>query len=274
MNAALVDTRRIRRQFSCHAEEYDRYAGVQKRVTARLLSLIPAGDPISGPALDVGTGTGALARGIAQARPGVPLVISDLAHGMTLNARASVPAAPALDADAQALPFRNGCFSLVASASVYQWVNDLPGAFTEAARVLCPGGLFAVALFGRRTLFELRGSHRLAVAESDGLHPSHAQDFPALAEVGAALSRAGLRQVGLQADDEVEYHPDVAALLRSLKRIGAQNASCERPQGLASRRVMQRMMEIYGEKYGRTGEIPATYEVIYALGRKTVSGEE
>jgi malonyl-CoA O-methyltransferase len=66
--------------------------------------------------------------------------------------------------------------------------------------------------------------------------------------------------------DEIEYHADVPALLRSLKKIGAQNASSAGPPGLASRRVMQRMMDIYRQRHGVGGRIPATYQVIYGMG--------
>jgi malonyl-CoA O-methyltransferase len=266
--AARVDTKRVRANFSCQARSYDRHALVQKRVVDRLLERLREGGPVEGPILDVGTGTGRLSRALAKAFPEARPCVTDIAHGMTCLAATSVPDALATDADAQALPFRSGSFALVCSTSVYQWVNDLPLAFTESSRVLASGGRFAFALFGERTLFELRESHRLAVAETGSPHPSHVQDFPGEEEVRMALAAAGFWEVVTWSGNEVEEHPDVQHLLHHLKSIGARNAAVTRPPGLSSRRVLNRMMALYREFYGRGHSIPATYHVIYGLARR------
>lgn len=267
MNRPLLDQRRVRRHFSGHAEEYERHAQVQKRVVAGLLERLARLGPLSGPILEVGAGTGALARRIAEGYPQLPLVVTDLAHGMTRQAVGRLPGASALDADAGCLPFVDRSFGLMLSASMYQWIIDLPAAFAESARVLKPGGDFVFALFGARTLYELRSSHRRAQAEIDGGRASHAQEFPSREEVEAALRLAGFGEISVESVDEREHHPDVPNLLRALKKIGAQNASRSGPAGLASRRVMERMMELYRREYGREGMIPATYEVIYGTAR-------
>lgn len=270
MNRAPIDIRLVRRNFSSHAEEYDRYAQVQKKVAARLLELMLPHIQPGTLALEVGTGTGELARRLLRLTSDVDLVVSDLAHGMTRHAADSLGGGMAVDADAQALPFRDRRFGLVLSASVFQWLNDLPAALSEVGRVLRPGGLLAFAMYGERTLWELREAHRLAVQEAGGEQGSHAHTFPGEAEVGRALAAAGLQPLQLFAEDEVEQHPDVAALLRSLKKIGAQNASAGRPAGLASRRVMHRLGSLYAERFGHAAHgIPATYHVIYGLARKS-----
>jgi malonyl-CoA O-methyltransferase len=264
-----LDRERIRRSFSAQAAGYDRYAAVQRRVADRLLQLFLEGGAAAGQALEVGAGTGRLSRRLARACPGVRPIVSDLAHGMTRLAAGAVPAALAVDADAQALPFRDRSLSLVLSSSVYQWLENLPLACAESARVLRPGGRFALALFGERTLHELRDSHRRAVAETGDRRPSHVQSFPTEAEVAHALMAAGFRRVRLVAVEEVEFHPQVADLLRDLKGIGARNAAVDRPPGLAARTVMARMADLYAAGHRRAdGRLPATYHVIYALGRK------
>ncbi len=266
MTRPEVDSGRVRQHFSCHAGDYDRYAVVQKRVVEGLLKRLRAAGDAAGPVLEVGVGTGVLGQKFSGEYPHLPLVISDIAHGMTWHAARVVHEAMPLDADAQNLPFRSQRFGLMLSSSMYQWVNDLPQAFAESARVLKPGGRFAVALFGENTLCELRDSHRQAVAECGCSRGSHVQAFPTLREVQAALQAAGFADIRVETADEVEHHVDVPALLRSLKKIGAQNANSAGPSGLASRRVMQRMMEIYRERHADQGGVPATYQVIYALG--------
>lgn len=268
MTPSPIDSRLVRRNFSSHADDYDRYAMVQQRVVANLATLLLQSGPLSGRLLDVGTGTGHLAATLARACPDLQLVLSDIAHGMSRHAAAALPGALALDGDAQALPLRSGSCELVASASVYQWMNDLPRAFAEAARVLAAGGRFAFALFGSETLFELRSCHRQALRELAAGVRSHALDFPDLEQVKAALQSAGLQVRELRRQLEVDYHADIASLLRGLKAIGASNAAAERPQGLASRQVMHRMGEIYWQDFARAEGLPASYDVIYALAHK------
>lgn len=273
-NLIPVSTRQVRQHFSLHANEYDCYALVQKRVVAgliaRLIARLP--DDLSSYhlALDIGTGTGDLAHKLQERAPALPLLVADIAHAMTCTAATRVATVAAFDADAEALPLRSASLDLVLSASMYQWVNDLPRAFTEVQRVLQPGGLFAFALFGAGTLRELRSAYNAALAAEGRATSSHMQRFPDEKTVAAALQVAGLT-VELELQDELEEHPDVPHLLRSLKRIGAQNAASQRPAGLSGRKTTERMMAIYQERFGSDGCIPATYQVIYGLARKEQS---
>jgi malonyl-CoA O-methyltransferase len=263
-----IDSLMMRGNFSSHAGSYDCYASVQKRVVdclgRRMAGLVPG----NGLVLDVGTGTGALAAELIRAEPQRQLVVMDIARGMTRQAVQKLPGVFACDADARRLPFASGTFAGVVSSSVYQWVDCLPAAFAEVARVLRPGGFFALALFGEQTLHELRAAHRRAVTRHGSNRPSHVLDFPSRNEVAEALGAARLSCCDLTSAMEVEYHPSVPDLLRQLKRIGAGNASADRPRGLASRRVMQSMTKHYEAIHRCAAGLPASYEVIIALAVK------
>ncbi len=265
-----IDGRLLRAHFSRHAGEYDRYAAVQKRVVAQLSTRIAESGALTGLVLDVGTGTGALATELGGARAGRTFVLTDIAHGMTLAAGRRLPGTHPCDGDARRLPFAAASFDAVVSSNVYQWVDDLPAAFAEVSRVLRSGGRFAVALFGERTLCELREAHRQAVSDCGSTYASHVQSFPATDEVVAALAAAGLTCHDFIAFPEIDWHPDVPTLLRQLKQIGASNAAADRPKGLASRQVMQRMVALYEAAHRQPRGLPATYEVICAIAEKQV----
>lgn len=258
-----LDSKQVRQHFSSHADEYNCYAQVQQRVVRRLVDLLAAGSGNLKQGLEVGSGTGQLGSRFTEVFPAADLVLSDIAHGMSCQSHEALPGFPVCDADAAALPFVGKSFDFLISSSVYQWVEALPVAFSEAARVLQPGGLFGLALFGERTLYELLSSHRRALSNGE----SHGQNFPTMTCVEQALGEDFIVEK-LLSEDEVEWHTDVPELLRNLKRIGAQNSSTRRPQGLASRRVMQLMFEYYQSEFGDRRGIPATYQVIYLLARK------
>jgi len=252
----------IRRNFSRHAADYDRYALVQKAVTKQLLQRVPQSH-IRGRVLEVGCGTGMLSRTFLQEYPGTRLILSDLAHGMSCRAKSSFPGLPVVDADAANLPFAAESFDLVLSSSVYQWVVPLAQSFAELERILRPGGHVGIAFFGEQTLYELRCSHASVLP----IGQSHSQRFPNRQQVQEALQNRFDIEL-CESQLEIEWHAGVPELLRSLKAIGAQNASRKQPEGLASRKIMRRMYERYIEDFGLAGEIPATYEVIYLVLKK------
>jgi malonyl-CoA O-methyltransferase len=265
-----IDSERMRGNFSSHAEDYDSYASVQKRVVELLYGRLATVALQPGLCLDIGTGTGALASAMLNRVPGHNLVVMDIAHGMTRAAAGRLPSVSACDGDARQLPFASEVFACVVSSSVYQWVDCLPSAFTEVARVLSPGGSFALALFGEKTLCELRSSHYRAVEDSETRRTSHVQNFPTRDEVADAVAAAGLACDDIFTGMEVEFHLDVPDLLRQLKQIGASNATMDRPRGLASRRVMQSMIKFYEQQYRCESGLPASYEVIIAITRKSL----
>jgi malonyl-CoA O-methyltransferase len=174
--------------------------------------------------------------------------------------RRAAPSTRVAAADAEALPFVDGAFDLVVSTSALQWLPLLDGALSEIARVLAPGGAACLALFGERTLHELRD----AWAAAGGARPTHR--FASRAEVEAALAAAGLDPVEVGEQELVEHHPDARAVLRALKAVGAQAAS-PGPPGLAGAGTTRDMLRRYDALRGPDG-VPATYHVVRALARR------
>jgi SAM-dependent methyltransferase len=99
-------------------------------------------------ALDLGTGTGTVARGLA----GLGLDVQAIDPSDALMAQACVRDAQAgvtIDyhvGRAEALPFRDGVFDLVTAGQCWHWF-DRPVAAREAARVLKPGGVLVIGHF-------------------------------------------------------------------------------------------------------------------------------
>jgi malonyl-CoA O-methyltransferase len=267
-----IDRKRVRESFGRQAPEYESNAPVQKRVLAGFLDLLK-GERISPHRLlDVGSGTGMLLRSLREVYGNAFAVGVDLAPGMNRKARENLRSdhhTHLLTADAEHLPLPDACFDLVVSTSAFQWLNELGPAFSEARRVLAPGGLFCFALFGERTLYELRTSFRRAVAAGGQSGIDRTHDFFTLADVESALDRSGFIDCRVTSHQERTMHDDVSALLRSLKRIGAGNASPHTPRGLAGKRIMHDMVSIYRAAYGVEAGIPATYEIFYGVGRKS-----
>ncbi len=256
-----VDKRRVRASFSRSAPTYDVRATVQRRVRERVLALLSEAAPHPRRALDVGAGTGALVGRLAESRPDLAAAAVDLAPGMCAAARAIVPTALVAAADAEALPFRTAAFDLFVSTSTFQWLPRLGPAFAEAHRVLAPGGVLCLALFGARTLAELRDAWRAAAGADAGAR-THA--FFGKDEVVRALAAAGFRTPSVFEEDLVEWHEDSRAVLRALKEVGAASAVPGRT-GLGGRARTLEMLRRYDEAHAGRSGVPATYHVVYAV---------
>jgi malonyl-CoA O-methyltransferase len=235
-------------------------------VVGHLLVRIGAAAPAPRTALDVGAGTGSVLEALLARDPRLVAAGVDLAHGMVRAARGRSGPRHVVG-DAEALPFRSGSFDLVASASAYQWMEDLRPAFAEARRVLAAGGSFACALFGGETLAELREAWRCAAPPGQSGDRDRTHAFFSRAEVANALEAAGFTSATVDVERTVEHHPDLAALLRALKRIGAGNAAPGAARGgLAERRLLLRAAEAYERRRDARG-LPATWDVVYVTAR-------
>ena len=274
MIATNNNRRRIGQSFHRHAEEYDRFASVQKRVVARLEQLVAAHQSSSPQrVLDIGCGTGAMLAALHDAYPRAGLCGLDLAFNMARQAKQRFGhQARFIAGDAEQLPFRDGVFDLVVSASTFQWLDRIDTGFAECGRTLQEAGLLCIAFFGGRTLWELQECYHTAVnnrfGDADARH-DRMQRFRGKGEIEGILSRLGYEELMVTSEVEMEYHPDVSTLLRSIKAIGA--ATTGRGNiggGLGWRGLLTDMATIYRTRFQDGGMIPATYEVLYIVARK------
>lgn len=261
---------RIKKAFSRKAAEYEKAALIQKESAERLDFTLSLTEAKPQNVLDVGSGTGFLTTHAAARWGEARLFCCDIAHGMNVAA-AGNPGLERVDfttGDAEHLPYRKGVFDIVISNLAFQWVSSYNRAFREVLRVLAPGGEFIFATFGRRTLQELREAYSEAFLEVKGEAPAHLHQFPAVHELGDSLARLGFQDAIVNADRIREVYADSYRLIKSLGNIGAGNAYRIGSEGLASRRVLERMDQIYREKYPSEKGVYATFEILFARGVK------
>ncbi len=162
-------------------------------------------------ALDVATGTGRIAQGLAQA--GARAVGIDFSLPMMLQGRrAGVGKGQQLyfaGADALRLPFADATFDCVTTGFAMRNVVDIEGAFREMARVVKPGGRVVCLEVGRPGLPITRLLHRIYTrkvvpligrivagdADAYTYLPSSMGRFPPPDELAAIMRAAGLRNV-------------------------------------------------------------------------------
>lgn len=180
---------------------------------------------------------------------------------------ATVIGADSIAADEEALPFADGSLDLVVSALSLHFVNDLPGALIQIRRALKADGLLLAALIGGDTLIELREAFAQAEAEIEGGVSPRVSPFADLRDLGALLQRAGFALPVVDSDRLTVRYGSVFALMHDLRRMGATNVLNERRRKPLKRTTLQRMAEIYVQRFAdHDGRLRATFEVAWLSG--------
>ena len=210
-------------------------------------------------AVDLGTPTDAVRRALVESGK-VATIVS---------------AAPAIEpgdaslrvaADEEALPFADGSLDLVVSALALQFVNDLPGTLIQIRRALKPDGLLLAALVGGDSLAELREAFAQAESEIEGGVSPRVAPFADVRELGGLLQRAGLALPVVDSDRLTVRYQSVFDLMRDLRRMGATNMLTERRRTPLKRTTLQRMADIYAQRFADAdGRVRATFEIVMAV---------
>ena len=256
----VLDRRAVRASFDRASATYDAAAVLQARVRDELLSRLDLIRITPEVIVDVGCGTGHGARGLKDRYRPAMVIALDPALGMLRETRRRgswLRPLQRICGDVFQLPFRDGAVDLVFSSLVLQWCDDLDAALREIRRVLSPSGFFAFTSFGPDTLRELRN----AWAAADG--GTHVSGFRDMHDIGDAVTRAGLSEPVMDVERLTMVYPDVAAITRDLKIIGARNATAARARGLTGKGRWRTMTAAYETQRQATGLLPATYEVVY-----------
>lgn len=180
----------------------------------------------------------------------------------------------ALVGDAENLPFEADSFDGIYSNLMIQWSEQPECLFSQAAKVLKPGSLFAFTTLGPRTMHELKSAwssvdpfvHVNTFKNKDTVLEAFAQHFD-------------IQQVRQQ--EYVQMHPSLKALLKELKAIGATNVNSGRRPGLGGRERLRQLDNAY-PRHGHSNsldnaglfncsreleQLPLTYDLIWAIGK-------
>lgn len=213
-------------------------------------------------AADIGTPGGVLramvrSRGLAQAIVGIDPLAQVLCDREPLL----------VAADEEELPFADASLDLAVSALALHAVNDLPGTLAQIRRALKPDGLFLAALLGGETLTELRQSFAAAESEIEGGVSPRVAPFADVRELGALLQRAGLALPVADTDRLTVRYATPFDLMRDLRGMGATNALVERRRTPLKRATLQRMAEIYAERFSDPdGRVRASFDIVWLSG--------
>ncbi|WP_196140279.1 malonyl-ACP O-methyltransferase BioC [Aliikangiella sp. G2MR2-5] len=255
-----IEKKLIAKAFSDAAEQYDDFAFLQKEVADRTFERLGYMRIKPKAILDVGCGTGYCSRYLRDSFKRAKVTGVDIAPGMIAKASQQQSLFRKIDyqvADVDSLPFKDNQFDLVFSSLTIQWLPDLKKTFTELHRVLKPGGLLIFSTLGPDTLTELKQSWQQV--DSD----IHVNSFLDMHIVGDEVFNASFENTVMDRDIITLTYQTMKGLMTDLKAIGAHNINDKRSRGLMGKGKFQKLSDAYEKFRWESGELPATYEVIY-----------
>lgn len=153
-----IETHRLCQRFSRALPTYPEHAVAQQQISKHLASLLSAyTDSVFKRALEIGCGSGGFTRELKHNSRIDEWVVNDLCEACLPAVESLFPdASPTfLAGDAASLCFP-GRYDLIASASAFQWINDLPSFFRKLAALLEPAGVLLFSTFGPDNLKEIK----------------------------------------------------------------------------------------------------------------------
>jgi len=234
----MLDQKQIRRRFERAASSFDDadfvHAVTREGLMTRLAPLLVDAKTV----VDLGAATGATSRSLEKRFKGAKLVSVDIAIEMLKRGRARktwLAKTAFAQARAQQLPFADASVDVVFSNLLLPWIDDPTPVFSEVARVLRKGGLFAFATLGPDSLQEI--SRAWAAVDT----AAHVNRFFDMHILGDGLVNAGLRDPVLDVDRLAVKYSSSANIFRDLTSVGGRNALRGRAPGLTGRQSFDRM---------------------------------
>lgn len=216
----------------------------------------------------VGSGGGVYAAALAGRVP--PDGIVHVETSGTRAAAAGVAPATRLDP----LPLVEGTFDLLVSGLELHWADDPVGQLVQMRRALRPDGLLIAALFGGRTLHELRSSLAEAEVETTGGLSPRVAPMGDLRDLGALLQRAGFAMPVADAERLQVSYATPLHLMRELRAMGETNILADRRRTSLRRDTLARACAIYSGAFpAEGGRISATFEIVFLTGWAPAEGQ-
>jgi ubiquinone/menaquinone biosynthesis C-methylase UbiE len=151
----MDDTKaRVRDRFDERAPHYDESAMHRRLATAAARFAVDHEDATPRTVLDVATGSGLVLRELRTLLPEARLTGLDISTGMLEIARASVPDAEFLLADAAVLPIPDASVEVITCVTALHLMPRPGAVIAEWERVLAPGGRVVTGTFA-----EMRPTH-------------------------------------------------------------------------------------------------------------------
>jgi malonyl-CoA O-methyltransferase len=245
---------RIRQCFSKSFATYDSNAVAQRLICHRLVTLLlEQGYDRCGELLEIGCGTGALTRELKERLTVERWTLNDLCgeSGIYLDRILGNGGYTFLCGDASQLA-TDRRYDMIASASVFQWIEDQPAFFRRLSERLNAGGVLAFSTFDPDNMYEVKS------LTGKGLRYASQEELSASLRPWFEIERIVGEEIPLWFKSPIE-------VLRHLKLTGVTATG----DGTWTRGKQENFVNNYKIRYTNSnGECHLTYTPVFVVAKK------
>ena len=256
-----IDRAAVRRRFARAGDGDPEFARVMQTARDGLLERLDDIRIAPRRVLDLGSGTGAMARCLSRRFRGADVVSVDPVHALLDAARTRAPRWLSrhrhVAGEAERLPLATDSLDLIVSSVALPWFDPVDHALAECLRTLRPGGLMLLSTLGHGTLKELAAAWS-GVGESRRMHP-----LADMHVLGDALVHSGFADVVMDVQRIRLRAPDFWHLCRVLSRSGGSGALASRRRGLTAVGVFEAAAARYDTLRSADGTLPVSVELVF-----------
>ncbi len=261
VSPTIVDLARLRHNRDRAAPRFSAHRFLLDQVDAQLLDRLSDTTRQFAHVANVGANDGALSRALL-AQEGVQSCTSlDVSPALLAMAPA-----PSVLMEGEVLPLVPQSMDLVVSSLALQFMNGLPLMLAQIKHALKPDGLFLGALIGGESLMDVRACLMEAeLAQTGGAAP-RVMPMVDLRTLGGLMQQAGFALPVIDRDFITVSYPNLLALLRDLRGMGANSPLADKAPPL-SRAVLAYAAALYQARCpAPDGRVVATFEVLHVSG--------
>jgi malonyl-CoA O-methyltransferase len=250
----------IEKRFSAAAETYDRHARPQLSLARSVCDVLPEIYPEQ--ILELGCGTGQLTRLLVDQFPDVLIDAVDLSKKMVEYSRKKFKRFPQvtwIQGDAQTYRAADS-YPLIVSSAALHWVSDLRKTFDNIFQCLEKDGFFSLGMMLNGTLKEL-----LAVRSEIAPEKTPPSALPSLEDLVAQLHAAGFKILRKKLSEEEVSYKSATDFLMTIHEQGVTGSKIASGRAPLNRSEINRLIEIYQERYRSIDGVYATYETATLL---------
>jgi malonyl-CoA O-methyltransferase len=240
------------------AEKYIDSAIVQKEIINRLMQRLSFFNLSPRKVIDIGSGVGLSTKKLMELHSKSDFSMLDNSIKSLEENIIKKDNVFKVCADYTKIPYESNTFDFVFSSSALHWELDIHSSFKEIFRILKPGGLLLFSTYGPDTLIELRS----AWAQVD--NNKHVNDFYDMHDIGDLMLNLNFIDSVVDTEKIIIQYENIRQLQKDLKNIGSKVLPGEdKSKSLSGTSGMKSMYREYDNFRSESGDLPATYEVIY-----------
>lgn len=207
-NNSLLNKEIIKNNFSRGSANYDAAALMQKNAAKKLVKLAENFISDKSNILDLGSGTGFVAREILKINSRPKIIQTDLSSEMLAKWQPPKNVS-AIVCDIENLPFIDEKFDMIFSSFALHWINDFEKSFANFSNLLAPGGIIAICLPTASSLDELASNNIFQINK-----------FPEISAIENLLEKNNLQKIFCEKEIYIEEFSNIIFAAKYIKKIG------------------------------------------------------